>query len=87
MIHELKTWQFYYADVISGNKNFEVRKGDRNFEVGDTLHLKEYDPHSNTYTGRECRVKVGYILFGGQFGIEEGFVVMGFPPHSLFIIS
>ena len=38
-IHELKLDTEFFDDVKSGKKNFEIRKNDRNFEVGDTLFL------------------------------------------------
>lgn len=43
MKHTLKTIQPYFGEVESGNKNFEVRKDDRNFQKGDILFLQEYD--------------------------------------------
>lgn len=85
MLHELKTWPLYFEQVRNGNKNFEVRKNDRNFSVGDELILKEYVPkgyyedglNDDKYTGRIIHRKVSYILRGGEFGIQDGFVVMG----------
>ena len=68
MRHELKTIQPYFNDVNYGEKNFEVRKNDRDFRVGDTLELIEYDPKTDT-TGKRLVVKVSYVLKGGQFGI------------------
>lgn len=76
MTHELKTWKKYFVMVFCGSKTFEVRKNDRNFKLGDDLLLKEWDNEKNEYTGRFLHRKVDYILQGGQFGIEEGFVVM-----------
>lgn len=76
MIHELKTWQEYYVRIFMGSKNFEIRKNDRHFQVGDYLNLKEWDNEKQEYTGRELTRRVSYILNGGQFGIEEGYVVM-----------
>jgi len=77
MQHELKTWPEYFNEVILNRKPFEVRKHDRNFSVGDWLYLREYDPVSDKYTGNNAVREVTYILLGGQFGIEVGYVVMG----------
>lgn len=76
MEHQLKTWTQFYKEIAAGRKNFEVRKNDRNFKHGDVLILKEWLPTSQKYTGEIMRVKVDYILYGGQFGIEQGFCVM-----------
>jgi hypothetical protein len=75
--HELKTWSEYFESMVLEEKNFEVRKNDRNFKVGNYLLLKEWNPESEEYTGREVFRKIEYILKGGQFGIEEGYIVMG----------
>jgi len=76
MIHELKTWTEYFEEVFMSHKTFEVRENDRDFKVGDMLNLKEYDYKTSTYTGRQLTRTVTYILYGGQFGIEEGHCVM-----------
>jgi hypothetical protein len=78
--HLLKTWPEYYSRVESGQKKFELRKNDRDFQVGDTLILQEYDPISEFYTCNEIKVSVDYILHGPCFGIEEGFCVMSISP-------
>jgi hypothetical protein len=86
--HYLKTWPAYFARVRSGEKPFEVRKNDRDFQTGDTLVLQEFDPNNPLstpqwnsngpgYTGSELRKRVTYTLHGGQFGIEPGHVVLG----------
>lgn len=61
-IHRLKTWPCYFVEVISGRKNFEVRKNDRGFKTGDLLDLIEWDPDTGDFTGRQCRREVTYIL-------------------------
>lgn len=76
MIHELKTWNEYFEEVFMGHKTFEVRKADRPFTKGDTLILKEWNPKTEQYTGREMARGISYVLEGGQFGVEKGFVVM-----------
>lgn len=80
-VHRLKTHAPYFTDVVTERKNFEVRKNDRDFEVGDILVLEEWFPCF--YTGSFAVRRVTYILPGGAFGIEEGTVVMGIEPHAL----
>lgn len=75
MIHELKTDAGYFQAVYDGDRNFEVRPDDRDFKVGDVLHLREFDPKEMTYTGRDTRVGVGYILRGYP-GIHPGLCIM-----------
>ncbi|HQR18034.1 MAG TPA: ASCH/PUA domain-containing protein [Gemmatimonadales bacterium] len=82
MTHDLKTWPVYFAAILDGSKTFEARKDDRNYAVGDTLRLREWDPpalaHGWTgeYTGREVIKRVTYILRGPAFGVEAGWCVL-----------
>ena len=75
--HELKTWPVFYKDIISGVKTFEVRVNDRNFQLGDTLFLREYDPDVEDYTGRSFKVRVTYILGDNPFFQLNNTVIMG----------
>lgn len=43
MRHELKTWLPYFDAIVDGTKLFEVRKNDRDFQVGDCLRLIPFD--------------------------------------------
>lgn len=42
MLHELKTYPKYFQETIEGNKLFEIRKNDRNFQVGDILNVRTW---------------------------------------------
>lgn len=76
MEHELKTLPRYFKEVWNENKTFELRKADRNYNVGDKLRLREWD--YGHYTGRECNRTITYILEDvPQYGLEEGFVILG----------
>lgn len=77
--HELKCWPEYFSEVISGTKQYEVRKDDRHFIVGDTLRLREWRPKDQTYTGREYTTRITHKLEGG-FGLSPGFCVLGLRP-------
>jgi hypothetical protein len=79
-VHELKTWPTYYGDVKSGKKPFELRQDDRPFEVGDALYLREWDPETGAYTGRQTYRLITYILRPDDvwgIGISEGFAILG----------
>jgi Domain of unknown function (DUF3850) len=77
IVHELKTLAPYFAAVVSGQKPFEVRRDDRGFQRGDVVRLVEVLAEHGTPTGREAQYEITYVLTGGQFGIEPGYVVLG----------
>lgn len=75
--HRLKTLQSYFTEVWNGVKTFEVRNNDRDFQVGDNLVLVEYEPSPDiTIDSRQLGCTVRYVLPGGRFGIDPGYVVM-----------
>ena len=62
MKHILKTWPEYYQAVWTGEKTFEIRVNDRNYQVGDLLVLQEFDPRTKEYTGSVLRKRVTYLI-------------------------
>jgi hypothetical protein len=84
-IHDLKTWPAMFEAIWRGDKPFEVRRDDRRFEIGDVLHLREFDPYPGAeqdgrYTGREMFVEVTFKLPGGHFGVDADHCVLGIRP-------
>lgn len=83
-LHELKTWPEWYEPSLTDLKPYELRKLDRDYKVGDILHLREYQPPKSGfpgyYTGRELKRRVTHILTGGKFGLEEGFGILSLGP-------
>lgn len=86
--HELKTWPEYFEALRVGDKNFELRKNDRGFKVGDTVTLREWDPWKDSgpefkkqgtndqrYTGRTAVRGVTYVLENFE-GIAPGFCIL-----------
>ena len=59
---EKKIWPEYFDKVASGEKTLEFRLADFNIEKGDTLILKEWDPATKEYTGRELTKEVTTVL-------------------------
>ncbi len=80
-IHKLKTEQPYFDDILSRRKSFDVRKNDRNFNVGDRLDLFEgtdpITPDTDVSKRKHCHVWVVYVLQGGNYGIKKGYCVLG----------
>lgn len=81
--HEIKIWPSQFDAVVAGDKTFEWRKNDRDYAVGDTLVMREWDPAKCSapygdwegYTGRETSAVVTYKA-EGVFGIPDGYCVL-----------
>jgi hypothetical protein len=84
--HELKAWPQPFEAVRDGSKLHEVRHDDRGFEVGDVLHLREFDPTYLTdyqhkrYTGRALRRRVTHKTPGGTHGLPSSLCVLSIVP-------
>jgi len=75
--HYLKCDPTPFDDLRAGIKQFEVRRDDREYRVGDTLVLRKYCRECRDYKqDRELTFRVRYVLRGFE-GIAPGFVVMG----------
>jgi len=58
--HEKRIWPEFFDDVASGKKKFELRLGDFEAGEGDLLLLREWDPKTEAYTGRQVEKKITY---------------------------
>ena len=65
---EKKIWPTYFDLVSSGKKKYELRLADFEVAEGDILILKEWDPTTKDYTGREIRKKVTQV---GHLNIND----------------
>lgn len=57
-------------------KPYEVRKADRDFQVGDELLLREWSQDSG-YSGRRILAKVTYMTPPGHWGIPQDVCILG----------
>lgn len=76
-VKELKTWPGFFHSIVNGTKTFEVRKNDRDFRVGDEVLLREWNPVTQTYTGRTKEIRITYLM-QGEFGLPEDICVFAF---------
>ncbi len=72
--HGLKIDQEYFKAVKDGRKKFEIRKNDRDYNVGDILVLLEYDKYYEAFTGEKITVEITYMT---GFAQQDGYVVLG----------
>jgi len=73
--HKLKCSPIFFHAVENRRKNFEVRKNDRKFKIGEIVILQEYS--EGEYTGESCRRVIHYILDDPEY-CKEGYVILGF---------
>jgi hypothetical protein len=82
-VHRLKLWPSEWEAQRAGIKTYEIRRSDRDFAVGDTLELDEWDPERGRlspglgYTNRVLEVLVKHITRGGQWGLPSHACVLG----------
>ena len=83
--HELKCWPDFFQALLTRRKTFEVRKDDRGYLPGDILILREYNPTTESFTGRSLEREITYIsALESVPGIEDGhgFVVLAIKPRE-----
>jgi hypothetical protein len=60
--HYVKSWTHLFAEAVAGTKTHDMRDGkERDYKVGDTLILQEFDFTKGQYTGREQPMLITYI--------------------------
>lgn len=60
--HEMKCWPEFFQAILEGRKSHDLRRtDDRTFRVHDLIKLREFDPRSERYSGREQTVEITYI--------------------------
>lgn len=72
--HYLKTETQYFQAIERGEKKFELRKNDRNFQKYDMVYLEEVV--NGEKTGRKLPpIEIQYVLNGGKFGLPEDYCI------------
>lgn len=86
-VHSLKLDIKYCDDVLSGKKSFEVRKNDRDFQVGDLIKFYPVESVPNNGILRCCKHEIidacfiiTYIL--SDFGLKDDYVVLAIVPDE-----
>jgi len=79
--HKLKIKNEYWEKVQNGTKTFEIRKNDRDYQVGDICHFVPISNNSNMILPHNPNsYRITYIFFGGEYGLDKEFCVFGIEP-------
>lgn len=73
-IHNLKIRAEYALPKLNGDKMFEIRKNDRNYEVGDIVLYNVID---NEELNRKFVAKFYKITYITNYAQQDGYVVFG----------
>lgn len=79
--HELKIFPEFFSAVCTGVKRAELRKNDRDYRVGDTLHLLETPRGSCHRTGEFINVKITHIADVGEW--MPGYVLLSIERETM----
>lgn len=80
--HELKIHPQFLSRIASGQKTFEIRKNDRDYQVGDTLILMEYDPERGFPDHGSYDVLAAKITYMTTYEQKDDFCVLGIEIES-----
>lgn len=89
-LHELKIKHEYLVEIVLGNKTFELRKNDRDYQVGDLIRfinipspkkdltLSEISRVSSAYIDENTLYRITYILQNVQeYGLDKNYCILG----------
>ena len=85
-LHELKIKHEYLIEVDMGRKTFELRKNDRDYQVGDLIHfidIKDEDKELNLWGAepaidKDALYKITYVLKEvPEYGLDKDYCILG----------
>lgn len=86
-LHELKIKHRYLVDITLGKKTFELRKNDRDYEVGDLIHFIDlHDEMIDLFDTKACDVnieddtlyQITYVLKNvPEYGLDKDYCILG----------
>lgn len=75
--HSLKIRTAWFERIANLEKTAEIRRHDRDFQVGDNVELWEIGEYGHK-TGRHVRAEIQHILPADQFreGLTQGYCLL-----------
>lgn len=75
-VHYLRTWTPLFKELKCGLRQIDIRKNDRNFKVGDTLILDEFNPETQKHIGNWTPKLITHVIDDERY-VKNGYVVLG----------
>ena len=80
-LHELKIKEEYFNAILRGEKTFELRKNDRDYQVGDLIHFVDIDGNNhiigNPFYNKKLVFQITYILQNvPQYGLDKDYCIL-----------
>ena len=85
-LHELKIKHEYLVEITLGNKMFELRKNDRDYQVGDLIRFIKAERIRSVHEieweepdiDKDALYKITYILKDvPEYGLKKGYCILG----------
>lgn len=81
--HHKKSWPQFFQPIKAGTKLHDLRSTkDDDYQVGDDIVLREYDPVVGAYTGDEVRAEITFITSEvtpcaySSHALERGYAIL-----------
>lgn len=81
-VHCVKITPKNFNDVISHKLSFQIRRFERDYKLGDYLHLQEFN--GEVFTGRSVPVKINYIL-NEEEGLQKDYVLLNIETLNMLV--
>ncbi|WP_323027976.1 DUF3850 domain-containing protein [Gelidibacter japonicus] len=75
MIHKIKIHEKDAKEHLRGVKPWELRKNDRNYQIGDDIEFTIVDAY-NKPTGHIYTRRIIDVFHGGVYGLQNGFCII-----------
>ena len=81
-LHELNIKHEYLVDIVMGRKTFELRKNDRDYQVGDLIRFidikqSDSDGCDYVYIDKDTLYKITYVLKDvPQYGLDKDYCIL-----------
>ncbi len=75
-LHILKIKTTYFHDILNHGKTFELRKNDRDYQVGDLIHFVQ--ECGKEFICIDKVFRISYVLKGvTEYGLKEDYCILG----------